>query len=260
MEIKTQNIFMSEKGNVLWFILIAVTLLGLLTMVMSRGGSSTDQTGDFEQLRVQASDILRFAKSMETAVQEMELRGVSENDISFENSISTTDYTNANCDDASDRNYPACKVFGFGGAGLSYKAPNARWLDSSHSAEDYYGDWLFTGDVCILTSLDSTAADCNTNYPRNSELTLILPYVSLELCRHINSYVDAPTSTGNPPQDDAGAWPVTDPHFVGVFGAGGRTLTDSPIADLRAVSTGCFEGDVHPAAGTYHFYHVLKAR
>ena len=251
---------MSEKGNVLWFIMIAVVLLGLLTMVLSRGGSSTDQTGDFEQLRVQASDILRFAKSMETAVQEIELRGVSENDISFENSVSTTDYTNANCDDASDRSYPACQVFGSGGAGLTYKAPNASWLDSSNSVEDYYGDWLFTGETCMLPYSDSILSDCTTNYARNSELTIILPYITLALCQHINTFVGAPTASSNPPQDDSGAWPATNTHFVGSFGLSGRVLADSPIADLRAVSTGCFEGGTLPAAGTYHFYHVLKAR
>ena len=60
----------NERGNVLWIILIAAALLGALTMVLSRGGSSVDQAGDLEQRRVQGSQVLRYANSVESAIQE----------------------------------------------------------------------------------------------------------------------------------------------------------------------------------------------
>ncbi|HOO82886.1 MAG TPA: hypothetical protein PK513_10340, partial [Alphaproteobacteria bacterium] len=94
----------TERGNVLWFILIAVALLAALTMVLSRSGSTVDQSGDIEQQRVKASQILRTAKSIEAGIQQMRLRGVSENDMSFwhdSNGDNTEDgsdtYYNANC-------------------------------------------------------------------------------------------------------------------------------------------------------------------
>ncbi|MGH1399028.1 MAG: hypothetical protein ACRBCT_07430 [Alphaproteobacteria bacterium] len=255
----TQKQNNTENGNALWFILIAVVLLGLLTMVLSRGGSSTDQTGDFEQLRVQAAEILRTAKSIEAAVQEMELRGVSENDISFENTTSTTDYTNANCDTSSDRSYPTCQIFNVGGAGLTYKTPSTSWLDSSNSGSTYYGDWLFTGNTCIPNVGEGVDASCNST-AGNMELMIILPYITQNLCNHINRTVSAPTTSGTPPADDGNTWTDGSAEFAGTFGNSANTLTDNPIADIDNIHTGCFEGGGTPAANTYHFYHVLKAR
>ena len=132
----------NERGNVLWFILIAVALLGAITMVLSRGGSSVDQAGDIENRRVQSTQILRYTKSIEAAIQEMKLRGVSENDISFENAETAVDYTNANC------TVTDCRLFDVGGAGLNYRDfPSAN--DGS--------EWIFTGANNVGTTLDLLA-------------------------------------------------------------------------------------------------------
>lgn len=248
-----------EKGSALWFILIAVVLLGLLSMILSRGGSSSDQTGNFEQLRVQASEIIRYAKSIEAAVQEMQFRNISESDISFENATSTTDYTNSNCDTSADRSYPGCLIFNVEGAGLTYKTPNTKWLASANSAETYYGDWLFTGDICIPGVEEGSDSSCNAA-TANMELMIILPYISQTLCNHINSFVEAPVTSGTPPADDSNAWTDGASEFTGSFGANAHVLADDPLADLEDNYTGCFEGGGTPASGTYHFYHVIKAR
>ena len=151
----------SEQGNVLWFILIGVVLLGLLTMVLSRSGSTVDQSGDIEQQRVKASQILRYSKSIEAAVQEMRLRGVSENDISFENAITAVDYTNANCTTTD------CRLFESGGAGLTYTNPPPSTNDGS--------EWIFNAT--------NNVADLETTRP---ELLMILPNVRSSLCAQIN--------------------------------------------------------------------------
>lgn len=255
-----QKVRNNERGNALWFILIAVVLLGLLTMILSKGGSSTDQTGDFEQTRIQATQIMRTAKSLQAAVQDMKLRGVSENDISFENTVSTTDYTNANCDDASDASYPGCLVFNVEGAGQNYTAPKAAWLASVSPTPTYYGDWLFTGDTCIpdVGGVTGTGT-CAT--AGEVELMAILPYITKELCEHINTTLRAKTSTANPPVDAGSAWVAGSAEFTGTYGANATNLTDAGNADIVSQEAGCFEGGGGtPDSGTYHFYQVLLAR
>ena len=52
----------NERGNVLWFILLAVALLASITIVLSRSGSTVDQSGDIEQVRIKSGQIMRYAK------------------------------------------------------------------------------------------------------------------------------------------------------------------------------------------------------
>lgn len=255
-----KNHIKNQRGSVLWFILVGVALLGALTVILSRSGSSVDQSGDIEKLNVQASQIMRYARSLEAAAQQMTLQGISENEISFENDDSTTDYTNANCDDSSDRNYPYCLIFDSQGAGLNYMTPSASWLDSTQSSENYYGDWFITGFSCIPNVGEGSDSNCSS-VASQKELIAILPFIKESLCERINILADAPMAGGNPPQDNNNAWNVAGTaEYTGSFAASGNSIADSPNTDLTDVTSGCFQGGTNPAAGTYHFYHVLIAR
>ena len=162
----------SEQGNVLFFILIAVVLLGVLTAVLSRSSSTVDQSADYEQQTVRASQIVRYAKSIEAAVQEMQLRGISERDISFANTVTTNIYTNGFCDDDTDSSFPDCLIFDQEGAGLTYlPAPN---LSNDGS------DWLFVGTNDV-TGVGTTDPD----------LIMILPIVRDSVCTAINRLTQA---------------------------------------------------------------------
>ena len=72
-----------QNGNALWFILLAIALLGLLTAVMTRSSGTDNDTGSYEKNQIAANEILQYAKSIENAVQNLLARGCSENDISF---------------------------------------------------------------------------------------------------------------------------------------------------------------------------------
>jgi hypothetical protein len=114
----------SQHGNALWFILVAIVLLAALTILLNRSGTNVDQSGDVEQQRVKASQILRWAKGIESTVEQMKLRGISESDISFENTVTAQDYSNAACDAHKDPN--DCKIFATGGGGQNYLTPTIR--------------------------------------------------------------------------------------------------------------------------------------
>lgn len=236
---------MLEKGNALWFILVAIVLLGLLTAVLSRGGSSVDQSGDVEQYRIKGGQIMRYVKGMETAIQQMKLQGISENDISFENAITATDYTNANCDDASDANFPSCLIFDTGGAGLVYRAPPAGTNDGS--------EWIFTGANNVGTAsgpVGTTAAAFG------NDLLILLPNINVPLCMQINRDLDVDNPSSSPPVDTTG---IDTTEFTGGFPGGGPIILDGDPTpfELDRQSSGCF---LDQNTGIYYFYSVLLER
>ncbi|MCB1651254.1 MAG: hypothetical protein KDI46_04300 [Alphaproteobacteria bacterium] len=228
----------SQSGNVLWFILIAVVLLGALTMVLSRGGSNIDQTGDVEQSRILASQILRYAKGVETAIEKMKLQGVSENDISFENSTTTTDYTNANCTDT------ACRLFDVGGAGLEYK---------NFSSANDGSDWIFTGANNVGTAAGPVGTTASSS---GNDLIMLLPNAKTALCKQINRDLGVGTA-GTLPTETTGIVTIA---FAGSYAGGAPTILDGDPTpfELDKQPAGCFI-DASDSNKVY-FYYVVLAR
>ena len=242
---------LTERGNAIFLILIAVALIGALTVTLSRSGSSVENLGNSEKVRIEALAIMRHMQSITLAAENLTFQGTSENDLSFENPLSTIDYTNANCTAAD------CKLFDIRGAGLSYLTPKTKWLDTALAAQPYYGDWLFTGNACIPDVGRGRDVTCNTN-DGQLELLVVLPYVKKSLCQSVNKQAKTTITTNNPPVDTANAWHATLAPYTGTF------TNAQPIADtnedLFAQKTGCFAGGGTPAANSYHIYHVIKAR
>ena len=104
-----------SSGNVFFIILIAVGLLAAITISISRSGSNVEQSGNVEQNRIQASQIQRYARAIEAAIQRLTLDGCSENEISFENNVDPN-YTNPR----SPANQ-SCHIFEPEGAGLEFR-------------------------------------------------------------------------------------------------------------------------------------------
>lgn len=235
----------SENGNALWFILVAIVLIGLLTVVVSRGGSNVDQSGDVEQLRIKAGRILRYAKSFETAIQNMSLQGISENEISFENNDTATDYTNSNCDTSTDPNYPSCLIFGASGAGLTYTAPPTGSNDGS--------DWIFTAANNVGTTAGPVGT---TSAVFGNDLLIMLPNINVSLCTQINRDLGVTNPSSAPPVDTTG---IGTTAFTGSFPGGGPVLLDGDPTpfELNRQSSGCFLDD---NSSTYYFYSVILER
>src|SRR5688572_13950247 len=106
-------------GNALIFILIAIFLLAGLTVLLSRTGSQSEDTGGTEQIRIQASEILKYASGIQNAVQMLRNRGCSENTLSFWNKDTNTSGGENTGDDyynASALTNKSCHVFNPAGA------------------------------------------------------------------------------------------------------------------------------------------------
>lgn len=232
----------SQHGNALWFILVAIVLLAALTVLLSRSGSNVDQSGDVEQQRIKASQILRWAKGIESAIEQMKLRGISERDISFENTVTAQDYSNALCDAHADPN--ECKIFATGGGGQNYLNP-----PSGSAATG--SEWIFTGANNVGTTaypIGTTAAGTG------NDLVLLLPNANAALCAQINRDMEI----ASPIPTDATGIALT--PFVGAYNAALVVIDgDATPFELNGKASGCFT-DTIPNPDVTYFYYVVLAR
>jgi len=224
-----KHLYQSQSGNALWFILIAVVLLGALTITLSRGGSSSDQTGDFEQLSIKISQMLRFTKSIEEGVKNLQmLNSCSETDINFFDPNIAELAAYERTPDTSDE----CKVFNVKGAGLAWQASPNGVNDGS--------DWIFNGETRI----------CGIDSDR-SEVTIILKNMNQKVCEQINRRVLSDSTVGLDADGNESTEPYVPPH-----------LEKDPVTEelCTTETTGRPTGCVRDAGGEYIFYHVLIPR
>jgi hypothetical protein len=241
-----------ESGNALWFILLAIALVTALTVTITSSSDQTEQSGDIERYRIQASEMLNYSKSLQEAVNRMSLRGIGENEMSFEDSGLTTSYAHGNCSSGD------CKIFDKSGGGVSYEAPDTSWLDKSESASSRYGEWFFTADTCVA-NVSRGSTDCDSDAAANEELLIVLPYVKKGLCIEINYILghkdgsDAILLTA--PEQSSAAIDLTTP-YLGAFGGDNLMLLDDN-SYLNAKKTGCY---LDNGIGAYMFYYTLIGR
>lgn len=243
----TQN-RQNESGNMLWLILIAIILLGSLSVMISRSSNTSNETGDYERQTIHATKIMRYAKSIQTGVQNLLARGCSENEISFDNAV-VAGYSNPNSPPDE-----SCNLFSVAGAGLTYKAPDPDWFDGVNAAETPYGEWYFPGKTCVQLVGDQAA---NCALTGNFDALIILSYITKELCISLNRLLDISNPGGDPPQESQHMY--VESKFTGSWahGAGSRGINGLP-----GTYSACLEGasGFEPDEDTYHFYHVLYAR
>ena len=218
----------NESGNALWFILLAVALMAVLTMAVSRMSDTTEQNADIERYHIQASGIMRYTAGIKQTVDTMRLRDVSESTMSFENSVTATDYSNANCSGGD------CLVFGSAGGGAYYKTPDTGWLDSAHSGDARYGEWEFTGTNSVLGMSSA-----------RPELIMSISYLNAGLCAEINALLNI---SGVPADADGFDTTAYQGSFAGA----------SAFDNMDDHESGCFQDT--GVGRDYTFYQVLIKR
>lgn len=242
---------MNQKGNVLFLILIAVALFAALSYAVTQSSRSSGDGVAKDKARLIASQIIQYGTDVEQAVTRLRLvNRCSDTQINFKNQVVLTyDNTTAPTDGR-------CDVFGANGGALS-------WQDPPKNATTNNNAWIFTGANPVSNvgsgSQNISSPSCPGSDPKScSELVMILQNLDKTVCLEINKKLGIKErSTDSPPQDDG---TVTMTPFVGSY-----TLTTalgdvSGSALLHGKLSACFEGGTSPAAGTYHYYHVLITR
>ncbi len=171
----------SERGNVLYYIFIAVALLGALSYAVAQGTRGSAKGLTEEKQRLLAAEIIDFGDVVKKAVATLRLRGISFSGLEF-SYPGSAGYDNAAC--AADE----CNIFSTGGGGVLYKSASAQALGSPQP-------WVFAANNEIqdvgLTAGDATSTD----------LLVILPDVVQGVCVEINGKLGVINPSGEPPED-----------------------------------------------------------
>lgn len=240
----------NESGNVLFYILIAVALIAALSYAVSNSSRGSLSQLDGEKARLAAIEIMEYADVLAKATAQLRLRGCADNELSYENSVTTTDYANT----ANPTGDNTCHIFHVSGGGVQYRNPDGSWLDNTKNTESFFGEYLFTARTCI-PFVGAGELSCQGEGSSSAELIFVAPFIEKEICIEINNRLNIGIADADPPQDAAAAWVSISPAFKGVF-PNGVQLRDPTDEYLLGKTSGCFEADSAPNGG-YHFYKVL---
>ncbi len=235
------NQFDNNSGNALWIILMAIAMLAFLTGIIARSSSSVNQSGSVEQARIKATSLLRFSQSVNTAVQQMMMNGMSENDLDFL-AISGA-HNNTNCTATN------CEVFHTDGGGIAYQTPAQLMNDTSHT--DIWH--VSTENLVYQFGCDTADNGC-------TELLLLAPNIPLNICLQINKIQNITNPSNDAPRmldilegsAFTGAYSAT----VNASSIGGTDVTDE-APQVKGKGAGCVY-DV--TDDIYYFYQILIPR
>jgi hypothetical protein len=238
-----------ERGNILFIILLAVVLIGLLTAAIQATNNSESSNIDDETLVIRASDVQRAAAEIERGVKYIMQNGKSETELSFAHPSAPSDYGTIGTN-------PETEVFNPDGGAATYPAVASDINDGS--------PWEFYAGTA-LPGIGTSKAD----------LVAVLPNVTAQFCEKINALngqSGQPADTGA--SAAAGATGAGDCIMMGDVGRFGDGVGDQYYSTPNTVDATTFEQDpsisaARPAAQAcvqcaigpaYHFYHVLLAR
>jgi hypothetical protein len=223
----TPNPGFKESGNVFIIILVAVALFAALGFTMSRGmrSDTTTQMSD-QRVALSASTILTSGQKIERAVSRLRRKGISENDISFDQSF-VAGYNHGQPD--------TNKVFNPTGGSISWQTPPENANDGS--------DWLFTGATCIA-GMGAGATGCDTDTTANEELIAVLPNLLESVCSEINDRLEI----AGIPADTGGGASTT--QYVGAFADGTEII----------LAGGPFNAACYSRGGSFTYYQILIER
>ena len=242
-EIKNRN---SEKGNVLFLILIAVALFAALSYAVTQSTRTGGGGSDGETALISSAQLTQYPASIRTSVVRMILGGVDVGDLEFNAPSQYTDCT---------AGFEYC-VFHPTGGGATYASAPTNMMAASGG--NTTGKWVYNADNQIDLLGISTGDD--TPIVSTADLIAFLPGITDTLCSRINDELGlptaAPTETGieftTEMVNDGSAPAICDSCNAGqTIGTGGGGADNT----LDAQPYGCFN-----QGGTNVYFHVLVER
>lgn len=235
----TSPSYKTQRGNVLFLILIAVALFAALSYALTQSSRSGADGLPKDKAKLAASDILQYATSMEQAVNRMQLIGrVPEHgfDFSFagviQNNANTTCTTNA------------CRVFHPDGGGVTPRLTDEKYIDKTSGM--YIADSALARRPEIrVISVPGVGSD-------EDDLVLYIFSLKPEICYIINEKMGIATYGTTPPSEVYGDTTT----YQGTLTAFPSVAGQIDPASLYGKRSFCVS---HTNANTI-FLHVLMAR
>lgn len=224
----------SESGSVIFFILLAIALIALVTAAI-RAGSDSGGDIDRESMLVNVTTVRQQAAEIERAVTMVINNGASETEVRFADVNAPSDYGDISTT-------PQFQVFSTQGGGADYPTRPSGISVTGHDADP----WEFYGT--------SSPPQVGTG---KGDLLAVLPNVSADFCAAVNNV------------DGYGATQPTDSNACVNAGQaarfGGGTLYDDVTTNTMDDATFAVKPAMEAcvkclADGSYNFYHVLHTR
>lgn len=178
----------ASSGNALFLVLIGIVLFGALSFAVTKSFRGGEKTANLEQLKVGATDVLRYLSSVQQAVNRLiTVNGCSESEISFENNM-VLNGSNAAVYPAGYVTTPAdgrCKVFDSAGGGLSPRLfeQNPGFINPSAALVSQPKPGHF--QVRNTEQFVGVGSDL-------PDVAMRIMYVSAGLCAAVNKILDIP--------------------------------------------------------------------
>lgn len=228
----------SERGNVLFYILVAVALLAALTFAVAQSNRGSIQQVNDEKARLLASEIIEYANVVANATAQLRLRGVPETSLCFDDpSWGGANYNHAGCTD------DANKIFHASGGGVAWKNAPSQAMSAAASPDNLWH--IYSDNEVQQIGTTCGAAAC-------SDLILMTDELNQTVCMKINELLNVGLKGDTPPTDAN----YGTARFTGSFGYS-ETIGDEGGDVLSKKTAGCFQKTSTP---TYAFYKVLIAR
>ncbi len=168
---------LSQSGNILFIILIAVALFAALSYAVSQSTRGTGSNGQKEESDTSSSVIVTFGDSLKTTVQRMvTVAAIPTDDLEF----------NPPADFASCTSVAACVFHTEGGQALYQFAP-VPLMDPN--GDNPTGTWVITGNMEVNNIGTDAAASVNGN-----DITAFLVGVRRDICESINRRLGLPVA------------------------------------------------------------------
>lgn len=232
-----------QSGNVLFIILIAIALIGALSMAIMGGDDNNSSDIDDETLLIRVSEVRRTITQIQNAVDIVMNHGYSQDDVRFSHASAAADYDSLSGDtDKTDQ------VFHRDGGAAAYPAVPADINDGSKY--EFYGH----------TDAPNVGSD-------KADLILVLPNVTQQFCtafNKANNLTTIPDDTGSTANScvfansTAARFSDSQQYYTTV-----NTMDDSTFPQNPATSSAypanqaCVKCQLD---GNYHVYHVLIQR
>ncbi len=239
---------LSETGNVLFYILIAVALIAALTFAVAQSSRGNVQQLSSERARLYATEIIEHANIMASAVSQIRLRGSALNELCFDHtSWGASDYDHS----------PACtddfnKIYHPDGAGITWSQAPSEAMDATFTPDNL---WHFYGD----NQIENVGTTCGINPANCSELIMVVDELQLIVCQQINGLLGVTDENTAPPIDTG----FGEARYVGTFGYTATIGDEAASSALKGETAGCFSDPpvgVPLAPTNYIFYKVLVSR
>lgn len=223
----------SESGNVLFYIFLAVVLFGSLSFALSQSGRGSLTQITEDRTRLAATEMIDYGDSLAKAVGTMHLRGTTLGNLRFSHiDLLAGSYDPPGTVAATD------EVFNSEGGNMIYRAPPNSLLGTTAT------DYAFLAAVAIQ-DIGTTCANASC-----ADIVVAVSGINAEACDLINR-VGGNTKKGDAIPSNA------DFNFATKFKGSMAVPTVVTTAALTGRLYGCL---FNVADGTRYFYRVLWAQ